>query len=401
MDSNKLIIFLILALLSFFGMSIISFSFLDYVFLITILFLAVPGIKDNSLYSILIKLYVFFVLISCVYSWLFNKQNLITVIFHSYGYFAILFFFYLMTSKLSAKETEKILFTIALIFSLCYILQWLLYPSVLFSGAESHADVFENRYRVRLPGSICGYFLLLYSINIYLIEKKKILFLYAALGFIPIIIQGFRSLTALSLISSFLMIPFVTRSGKKSLVYSSLLVIVVVLAFTTPVVQSKMDEMLTRQNNEQTFSNEDYIRFRSFDYYWNKQFTKPYEKIIGGGAPTDKKSYYYKQIHNAIDYYHYYWVDLGIVGLSMVIGIPAVMLLVAMYLCCMWKCKEPRLQYIRFTLFIVLAGSIFTSMELYRKGNILLLSLFLYIEYKYHREQKKIVKLKNLKEVKD
>lgn len=78
---------------------------------------------------------------------------------------------------------------------------------------------------------------------------------------------------------------------------------------------------------------------------------------------------------------------------------PAVILLVFMYLYCMWKCKEPRLQYIRFTLFVVLFGSIVTSMELYREGNILLLSLFLYIEYKYHMEQKFVDKLKKVNNI--
>lgn len=83
----------------------------------------------------------------------------------------------------------------------------------------------------------------------------------------------------------------------------------------------------------------------------------------------------------------------------MVIGMPAVILLVFMYLYCMWKCKEPRLQYIRFTLFVVLFGSIITSMELYREGNILLLSLFLYIEYKYHMEQKFVDRLKKVNNI--
>ena len=211
---------------------------------------------------------------------------------------------------------------------------------------------------------------------------------YFLISFLPIIIQGFRSLVTLTVLSIFLMIPFVMRKSLKSIVSFVLISLLMFIVFSTSnIFQKKYDEMLQRQKNEQVFSNEDYIRYFSLDYYWNYQFNKPYEKIIGGGVPVDRMSHYYKQITDAENYSNYFWVDLGIVGLSMVIGIPAVLLLVIMYLLCMWRCMEPQLQFVRFTLFTVLCGSIFTSMELYRSGNILLLSLLLYIEYVYHKDK--------------
>ena len=142
---------------------------------------------------------------------------------------------------------------------------------------------------------------------------------------------------------------------------------------------------MERQENNQTFANDDYIRVIEFDYFWNQQFIKPYEKIIGGGNPVDPDSRYGNSFQAVELQRNLYWVDLGIVGLSMVIGIPAVLCLVYLYVRCIWRCKEKQIQYIRFTFFIVLIGSIITNMELYREGNLLMLSLFLYIEYKYHQ----------------
>ncbi len=189
------------------------------------------------------------------------------------------------------------------------------------------------------------------------------------------------------------MIPFVLRSGRKTISYSILGCLVVALSFTTSLVQQKTTEMLNRQESNQNFENDNYIRYLSFYYYRDVQFTKPYEKIIGAGKPSDPSSEYYRQINAAKENYHFFWTDLGLVGLSFVIGIPAVLLLVFLYLCCMWKSKEPQLQFIRFALFIPLIGSV-TTAELYRGGNILLLSFFLYIEYKYHQEQNTISKSK-------
>ena len=96
---------------------------------------------------------------------------------------------------------------------------------------------------------------------------------------------------------------------------------------------------------------------------------------------------YTKRINFARNNYSFRWTDLGIVGLSMIIGIPAVLILVLIYLRCIWLCKEPEIQFVRFTFLIVLLGS-GTTAEMYREGNILLLSFFLYLEYKYHKELK-------------
>ena len=207
------------------------------------------------------------------------------------------------------------------------------------------------------------------------------------MGFIPIIIMGFRSLTFLTIVAIGLMIPFVVRNFRKILLYELVGLAFGIFMMSTSLVVNKIDEMMKRQDSSQTFENEDYIRYLSLDYFWNYQFVKPYEKVIGGGLPFDTSSKYSKKISDSARYNGLYWVDLGLVGLSMIIGIPSVLSLIALYLICMWKCKEPELQYIRFTLFIVLFGSIFTSMELYRNGNLLLFSLILYIEFKYHREQ--------------
>ena len=391
-------VMMILILLKGFGLSIINKTGLDYIYLLLILSLGYNHIKLGLFYAKPILFFCAFVLLSCFYSWIMNGQSLVNVIGHSYHLFALLFFFTLYRFRLTYAEAEKTLLFVALSFCACYILQWLIYPNILFAGAENHADNLSHSYRVRLPGSMCCYFLFFYGINRYAQFKKKIFMIYAFIGFLPMIMMGFRSLVALSAVGAFLIIPFVTRSTKKTIVYCLIGAGIFMALLNTDIVQYKLDEMLQRQSDNQTFENKDYIRFLSFDYYWNQQFTKPFEKIIGGGYPTDTSSRYFINIAYETEQHGFYWVDLGIVGLSMVIGIPAVCFLIFIYLTCIWKCKEPALQYIRFTLSVVLLGSIFTSMELYRGGNILLLSLFLYIEYRYHKE-KEMSKISHVLEI--
>lgn len=376
-----------LVLLGFFGLKIINYGATDVICLFLVLLLVIHSFWARGSYQKMIRWYLLFVLVSCCSSWALNGQNPILVIGRSYDYFALLFFFYLIKADLSSKETIKVMEMLALTFCIGYIVQWLIYPTVIFS----QVDFFTNeagKYRARMTGSICCYFLLMYSINKFLLKKDWIYVVYGVLALIPIIIQGFRSLVALSVASVFLIIPFVLRSGKKTLFYSLLGAVVSVVILNTSLVQSKMEEMMRRQEREQTFANDDYIRWLSFNYYWNQQFKRPAEKILGGGRPVDKSTSYTKRINVARNSYGFRWTDLGIVGLSMIIGIPAVLMLVIIYIRCMWKCKEPEIQFVRFTLLIVLTGSVFTTAELFREGNILLLSFFLYLEYKYHKELK-------------
>ena len=375
-----------LVLLGFFGLKVINYGFTDFIYLFLVILLAISGLWAKGSYQKMIRWYLLFVIVSCCSSWALNGQNPILVLGHSYDYLALLFFFYLIKADLSSKETIKVLEMLALTFCIAYIVQWLIYPTVIFSQVDLHADE-EGKYRARMTGSICCYFLLMYSINKYLLKKDWIYVVYGVLAFIPIIIQGFRTLVALSVVSAFLMIPFVLRRGKKTIFYSLLGAVVSFTIFSTSLVQSKVDEMINRQENDQTFENADYIRVLAFDYYWNQQFKRPVEKILGGGRPVDNSTSYTKKINVARNSYNLRWTDLGIAGLSMIIGIPAVLMLVLIYLRCIWLCKEPEIQFVRFTFLIVLLGSA-TVAEMYRVGNILLLSFFLYMEYKYHKELK-------------
>ena len=377
---------IVLLFLAFYGLIFLPIKATQWDYILFVLLLVVVVVKINykSIYSKIILTYVLFVFLSCLYSWEFNDQGLVNVVSHSYKYFALIFFFYLFSSRLSYREVEKALFVLCIICCVCYLIQWLIFPTILFYGAEDEAKASIEKYRVRIPGSLCCYCLFFYGINQFLLSKDWKSFGYSILGFMPILIMGFRSLTALALIGAFFMVPFVKKGGVKTILYCSLGTILVVLFMQTDLVKSKYAEMDLRTQGGQVFSNEDYIRWRELDFYWNDYFVKPGEKIIGGGVPCDPSSQYRKNIYS----YNFTYTDIGLVGLGMVIGAPAVLILVLLYLICIYKFKEKKYQYLRFTLAVILLGSIFTTSELYRDGNILLFSLILYINYRCHRKSK-------------
>lgn len=370
-----------LLLLGGFGLKFIP-GFCNYIFFLLLLIFG--GFhtywKDKAPYTKPILLYCIFLTLSFVYSMLVHQQNIMTSIGHNYLYYGPLFYFVLLKYRPTFEQAEKFIVALSIIFCICYIIQYLVFPTVIFRGASDDLNIDQNRFRMRLPGSLCSYILFFYGMNKFLITRDTKKLLLMLLGFIPIIIMGFRSLSAGSVAGIFLMIPFVVRSMRRTIVFVILAAGLSYGGMQTKLVQDKLEEMMRRQDDNQTFDNTDYVRYMSLAYYWN-YFDRPGEKIIGAGVPIDISTKYKKDVDYAAEYYGFYWVDLGIIGLSFVIGIPAVLLLLYMYIYSMWKAKSQNVQYIRFCLAVILAGSVFTSMELYRPGNLLIVTILFYMIY--------------------
>lgn len=371
--------FIILFLTNFFGLIILKIDKIVY-FQVIIIFYYIWRFKSNqSIYSKLILAYLLFIVCSCIYANLYNNQNVIKSFIYSYNYIGIGSFFICQHVKLSYPQTLNLIKKISITFCCCYIIQWLIYPITIFSGSLDDLNISNDIFRMRMPGSISAYYLFFYGVNQFLLNKKKINILYIILGFIPIIIMGFRSLTFLTCLCVFLMVGTVYKKFWKVIFIGTLCGIVLYSASTyIPLINQKIEEMAERQNNNQTFKNKDYVRWIEYEYFTENVFNKTGERFWGGGSPHNQNSTYYKKINRAAEYYHLYWADLGVIGLSFVIGIPAILILSFIILKITWNCKRPSLQYIRFTLLTVFLGSIMTSAELYRPGNLILIGIYIY-----------------------
>ncbi len=382
--ASQKIVFTTLLLLSFFGITFFHmFQGYHYIVaygLISFLYFA----KENVFpYKKIIYWYLFFLLLSCVYSQIYNDQFLFKTIGFSGSYLGILFTFFLLHQKLSSKQLLDCLLFLSLLYCIGYIVQWVVYPFPIFEVANNEGKNLDY-YRIRIPGSLCAYVLYFYGLNRFLQYKKMKYIAYSILSFIPIVIMGFRTLTVLSLVFTVILIGFVKRNILKSIGFLFVVGIMSLGVSQIDIVQDKVLEMQDRQESDQTFDNPDYIRWIEYSYFTETFFVKPGEQFFGGGVPAGTTSYA-KAIETA-EGNALYWVDLGMIGLTWIIGIPAVVLLIVIYLWCAKRCKSPDIQFVRFTLLLLVIGSLVTTMELFRYGNILLVSFLLCYEYKYNQE---------------
>ena len=127
---------LILFFLQCFGIVVLDFQFLKYLFTFSLIGIMLLSKTVMMKKSALVIVYFVFVFLSCVYSRVVHGQSLLRVLVNSYSYIAILFVFIIDKFKLGNNDILKVLINLCLFFSICYIIQYLIYPVVLFVGAK-------------------------------------------------------------------------------------------------------------------------------------------------------------------------------------------------------------------------------------------------------------------------
>lgn len=388
------ILFLLVFLTRFFDFILInkpSIIILDFFLL---LFFLCNAYRNRSDYRNYIFVFSLLVLGSIFYSNIIHGQNFIQVLIRSYFAFGFLSFFIPFYYKLSFNKCLNVIIVFSCLFCFCYILQYLLYPIEIFQGSKDVISINESQFRMRMPCSICAYLLIFWGIEDFLSRKHFYSIFVSVLGFLPVIIMGFRSLVFLTIVFSIYILLHSFKKRKKHLLIKIFAVTITVVAISQlPIVHVKIEEMQSRQERGGFFENDDYKRVMSLDYYSNVVYTSFGERVFGGGVPLvnmeslHSNNKYANKVSLAYQY-KLYWNDLGIIGLGFIIGFPAVLMMSFIILLTSFRCNNRRLLFIRCTLLSTFLGSIFTSQEIYRSGNFIIIGFLLYLEYIFHKEEK-------------
>ena len=337
-------------------------------------------------YKIPIALYTLFVLFSCIYSVFYNGQSFYRVILASFPVWGLMSYYGLFLFRMNSTQTLKLILALCFLFVICYVIQWTTFPKIIFSGGFDEFSANEDHYRMRMVSSICCYLLYFFGLCKLMTQRKLIYLVFIVMGGFPMIMMGFRSLIGLSIFFTLIMLLNIYQVSLRIIVAICVAGFLLWGATQIPLVQDKIDEMMERQENQQTFANSDYVRYIEYDYFTNQIFTKPGEKFWGGGYPSGENSYG-RFLMNKAPMFGMCWNDLGLISLSWVIGIPAVCLLSFVVLLCAWRCKEDDLLFVRYALLVAFVGSIGTSQEIFRQGNMIVMGLLFYYEFIYHREK--------------
>lgn len=381
MDNSYILIFIVLILTGCFGLTILPDIF-PLLGLIAISIPVMQGMRVKSLFRSGIIL-LFICLLMSVISCYFNReQGIIATLStaHSRNFFFILFYFYLVKEDLSIIKIEKVLSVVFLLFCSSYILQYILNPTELFSMLNLNS---ENRFRMAGQGILSlG---LAMNANKYLLYKKKLHLIFVLLGLFVLLLLGFRTMLVAVIISFLFMLYKVYNLNfvfiRKLVVYALAGVFLCVVLYQLAPIRDTVNNMLDRQE-EQNFSNEDYIRVVEFNYFTHEHFKNYAEWFFGSGFPKLGSSYGNYMAADASEWNNGStrtgWVDWGLFGLSWVAGIPTVVCLLLISFRAIFFKIEPSYAYVSAWYVFLLVSSI-TTIEFYRVGTFVFHAFALYI----------------------
>lgn len=268
-----------------------------------------------------------------------------------------------------------------------------LFPDLMLFNMSSGNEKFEEELRVRAYAD--GILILgnLFCLNKALIGEKRIKygFLYI-LSLFLIFLTGFRIIDVACIVILFYMLARLKLLRTKIIILSSSFGILLgMAALKMPIVQGRIQEMVER-NETANLENEDYVRVLLVPYYYTEYFKNNFELFFGSGMvqrivlesstemakDSEYKSEYSKDVSYMSVMYHYYPVDMGLIGLSWEAGIPAVLIIVFMSLYLIIKKTDKRYLYISSWMLFLLLISI-TNPKLYHHHNIIFLTIVLVI----------------------
>lgn len=379
------IIFIVLVYLNFFGMYPIS----NIILLTLLLPFIFWGQRQSDLCFRKILLFLFFSLILNMISCkIYQGQSLFDSIKAMTFFYYIFFYFAVCYLKPSTKSVTTSIAWLCFIFNTLYILQfYLLQIGVIFLPVDENSIYLGEGARFHMIGSGLASLSIFMGVNRFLTNKRKIYLFLSFSGILVLLLMAFRTMVVLSLLFVVLEIFFIRGVKKSAFFYLIILSILLLGVLQIPVVADKIDYMWDKQFGEGTqhsFANKNYIRWITLDYYYNEYFHDGLEMFLGSGYPV-VDGRYYKYVEAALWSNGLFWMDWGILGLSWMIGVPAVASML-WYSIKVYKIRSDKAYFFLPIWFMYLILSSVTTAEFFRQGNFIIQALCLYLAERVYKD---------------
>lgn len=390
MNNPIILTFIIVLFLNFFGITNISNTIL-LLLLLPFVFISIK--QRNLVFKKTIIVMLIGMVLNIFSADIFNGQKPITT-FKGMSFFYYIFLYFLLWKyKPDIKQTHNTILYLCIIFDVLYILQFImLQQGIVFLPVDENSIDQGEGARFRMIGSGLASLSVFLGINDYLTKRKIHYLILCAIGFIVLFLMAFRTMVFLCLIFSLIEIILVEGMKRRTLVYIICFFAMGFILLQIPIISDKLDYMWEKQfeaGSNDNFSNKEYIRWITLDYYYSSHFQNIFEMILGSGYPQSE-SVYYANIEKQLWSIGIYWMDWGLLGLSWMLGILPVGAMIT-YSIKAARLKVDNKNYFIGIWFVYLILSSITTAEFFRQGNFIIQALCLYyIELVYKKNIKNV-----------
>lgn len=300
-------------------------------------------------------------------------------------YYFILFYFFMHKMQFETKYLENVIIVFAAIYSFLYIAQIIALPHRFLS---SPIDASRGTIRMRIEGNgflMLAYFMLL---NRFLLKRNLINLAVALLFFVVLFLGGFRTLAFAALLLSFFMFIRLTAFNIRDYLVFAVIVLMFFGLFQIEGIQRIVSGMV-ESTQDVIASGENYIRLKELNFFY-KVFPKNIIVFLLGSGLPGGYSPYYMYVASFEWNMGYYWSDIGLLGLLIMIG-PIALGGILWYTFKAMFTKVPKEMIYLNMYFAYLFFVSFTTMEIFRDGMFSVQAIGLYLIDRAINDQKKMV----------
>lgn len=314
-----------------------------------------------------------FLILSCIMGYIYWNQSIIQTFLASFVIYSVFWYFFFWKAKLNLKLAEKVIIFMALAYSISYLIQWLIFPILIFDTQAMSENVFNTRLRLQGTALASIGFCLFYNKVLIKWDLRNAIF--CLLCFLPIALMGFRTMLFA------LVICLIFLTGKiKGFNHKLLLPLLVIACLGIILINTKYGQniIVDIQNRQETdnFQNEDYVRMIGLNYYLHEHFHNVTEQILGCGMYYSGSTG--EKLQEQLDPYGIKWNDWGVLGLSFYSGPITIAILLYCTIVCALKRTNKEYIYLNTWMIYMLLCSI-TTAEFLRQGNTIIWALVAYM----------------------
>lgn len=393
---NKIIVLILVLViqLNFFNLSIIPLSTIENELKLLqwiIIFLGIVfSLRRSTKFDTFFIIIGISLMVNYISSSYFRNQDIFISLKTSLFLAQIFFYYFLVAYKVSIDSIEKIILLFSITLFILFVVQFSLYPVEIFNSAIGVSD---NKTTDLVRWTFYGQgFLslgLLFAFNKFHEEKNIKFLLLTIILSLYFLLQGSRSII-LAIIVAFLFLLY--KNGYFKITGKNLVVFLIVFLFgivimNIPKVNNIINYSVDRSIEDQNLK-EDYVRFVQLDYFINSHAKNNVEFIFGSGLPGDSE--YGRSMNLNADastnVIPINWVDLGFIGLAIIVGFPFSISIVYILIKEGFRKKNySRFYYIQSWYVYLIVSTIFYPTA-FIGGNMVIIALTMYVLSKRNRK---------------
>lgn len=304
-----------------------------------------------------------FMLLNIITCYLYRGQSVLVSISEWTPLYLLCFYPTFVSWRQSPLFWENILITLYVVFVVIFALQYFARDKFFLFYLDNDFEGLLREDRVRLFSDGILYLGSLLCLNKYLCDGKVKYFVLFVLGALCIFIEGYRMLIVCYIPIILGMIYKLHKFNKSLVLFILVGGLAIAYIAQSSFGQDKYNQMLDR-NQRDNFENGDYVRVLLVNYYYTEHFIDYLEMFLGSGMPqlvdppSKAKSNYSKDFSEKAALYHFYPVDMGLIGLSWNAGIPFTVCFVVLMLSVLRHKLPKEYYYLWFwELYIVIVGT--------------------------------------------